>query len=76
MRLYCDSNDNQSVGHFVDALKTSIINGLALRGLCGSNYEDDGTALLDNLQLFFSAPDTASRNPSISHDKENYDDVP
>jgi hypothetical protein len=34
------------VGQFVDALKSSIINGLAFRGLCGTNCEDDGATLL------------------------------
>jgi hypothetical protein len=32
---YCGSSNNPIVGQFVDALKTSIINGLAIRGLCG-----------------------------------------
>jgi hypothetical protein len=39
---YCGSNDNPSVGQFVGVLKTSIISGLAFRGLCGTDYEDDG----------------------------------
>jgi hypothetical protein len=34
----------------VDAWKTSIINGLAFKGLCGTNCEDDGATVLDNLQ--------------------------
>jgi hypothetical protein len=29
------------VGQFVDALKTSIMNALAIRGLYGTNCEDD-----------------------------------
>jgi hypothetical protein len=29
IRSYCGSNNNPTVGQFVDALKTSIINGLA-----------------------------------------------
>jgi hypothetical protein len=58
------------VGQFVDALKSSIVNGLAFRGLCGTNYEDDGAILLDNLQSLLKEPDTSSPNPSISHGKE------
>jgi hypothetical protein len=37
------------VGQFVDALKTSIINVLTLRGLCGNNCKDGGDTLLDSL---------------------------
>jgi hypothetical protein len=47
---YCGSNNNPTVGQFVDALKTNIISGHAFRGLCGINCEDDGATLLDNLQ--------------------------
>jgi hypothetical protein len=72
---YC-SNNNPTVGHFVDALKTSIINGPAFRGLCETNCEDDGATLLDNLQSLFRAPDVASRNPSTSRGKETPDTVP
>jgi hypothetical protein len=36
IRLYCGSNDNPTVGQFVDALKTSIINDPASSGLCGN----------------------------------------
>jgi len=32
-RLHCGSNNNPTVGQFVDALKTSIISGLAYTGL-------------------------------------------
>jgi hypothetical protein len=75
IHLYCGSNDNPNVGLFADALKTSIVNGLAFRGFCGTNCEDDGATLLDNLQSFW-APDTASRNPTTSHGKETPDDGP
>ena len=44
IRLHCGSN-NPSVGQFVDALKTDIINGLAYRSLYGTNCEDDGASL-------------------------------
>ncbi|PNF15720.1 hypothetical protein B7P43_G12478 [Cryptotermes secundus] len=70
IRLNCGSNNNPTVGQFVNALKTSIISGLAFRGLGETNCEDDGATLLDNLQSLFRAPETASRYPSTSHDKE------
>jgi hypothetical protein len=70
IRSYCGSNNNPTVGQFVDALKPSIISGLAFRGLCETNYEDDGATLLDNVQSLFRAPEAASRNPSTSHGKE------
>jgi hypothetical protein len=41
IRPYCGSNNNPTVGQFVDALKTSIINGIAFRGLCETNCKDD-----------------------------------
>jgi len=47
--LHCGSNNNPAVGQFVDALKTSIINGLAYTGLRNANCEGDDTELLDNL---------------------------
>jgi hypothetical protein len=60
------------VGH-VDALMTSIINGLASRGLYGTNCEDDGIALLDNLQSLLRAPDVSLPNPTTRHGKETLD---
>jgi hypothetical protein len=48
---YCGFNNNLAAGQFIDAQKTSIINGLAFRGLCVPNCEDDGATLLYNLQL-------------------------
>jgi hypothetical protein len=33
---YCGSSNNPTVGQFVDALTTSIMNALAIRGLCGT----------------------------------------
>jgi hypothetical protein len=63
------------VGEFVDALKTSIINGLAFRGLCGTNCDDDGATILVNLQSL-RAPDASSQNPSTSHGKETPGDGP
>jgi hypothetical protein len=46
--LHCGSNNNPIVGQFVDALKSSIISGLAFRGQSNLNCEDDKTELLDN----------------------------
>jgi hypothetical protein len=60
IRSYYGSNGNPTVGQFVDALKSSIISGLDFRGLCETNYEDDGATLLDNLQSLPGAPDDAS----------------
>jgi hypothetical protein len=73
IRSCCGCNSNPTVGQFVGALKTSIINGLAFRGLCGTNCEDDGATLLDNLQSLLKAPDSALQNPSTSHGKETCD---
>jgi hypothetical protein len=76
IHLYCDSNSNPTLGQFVDALKTSIINGLAIRGLCGTNCKDDVATGLDNLQSLFRAPNAASSNSSTNRGKETPDDVP
>jgi hypothetical protein len=72
---YCGFNNNPAVGLYIDAQKTSIINGLAYRGLCVTSCEDDGANVLDNLQSFLREPNSASRNPSMSHRKETPDDV-
>ena len=45
--LHCGSNNNPSVGQFVDALKTAIISGLACRGLLQSDCEDDVAILME-----------------------------
>jgi hypothetical protein len=76
IRSYSVSNNNSTVGLFVDALKTSIISGLAFRGVCETNCEDDGATLLNNLQSLLRAPDATSPNPSSSHGKETPDAVP
>jgi hypothetical protein len=75
IRSYCGSDDNPTVGQFVDALKTSITSGLDFRGLCVSNYEDGGVILLDNLQSLLRTPDASSPNVSTSHGKKTRDDV-
>jgi hypothetical protein len=38
IHLHCGSNSSPTVGQFVDALKTSIISGLALRDLKNTNF--------------------------------------
>jgi hypothetical protein len=76
IRLNCGCNNNPTVWQFVDALKTSIINGLAFRGLCGTNCEDDGVTVLYNLQSLLRAPEASSPNPSTSHGKETPGDDP
>jgi hypothetical protein len=57
---YC-SNDNPTVGEFVGALKTSIISGLAFKGLHETDCEDDAT-LLDKIQFLLRAPDASLPN--------------
>ncbi|XP_023725513.1 uncharacterized protein LOC111874333 [Cryptotermes secundus] len=61
IHLNCGSNNNPTVGQFVDALKTSIINGLAFKGLREINCEDDGATLLDNLHSLLREPEAASQ---------------
>ena len=74
--MHCGSNNNPSVGQFVDALKTVIINGLAYRCLYGTNCEDDGASLLDKLHSFLNPSNATSTSPSTSHDSETTDSVP
>ena len=56
IRLRCGSNNNPSVGQFVDSLKRVIINGLSYRSLFGTNCEDDGASLLESYTHFSSHP--------------------
>jgi hypothetical protein len=74
--LYCGSNNNPTVGQFVDALKTVIINGLAYRILCCPNFEGDGASLLDKLHSFLKPSNASSTSPSTSHDNETTGSVP
>jgi hypothetical protein len=74
--LHCGSNYNPTVGQFVDALKTVIINGLAYRGLVNPNCKDDGATLLENLHSFLKPSSVFSPSPLTSHDRETTDDVP
>ena len=67
IRLHCGSNNNPTVGQFVDVLKTSIINGLVYKGLCNANCEGDDTGLLDNLHSLLKESSASQPNPSTSH---------
>jgi hypothetical protein len=73
--LHCGCNNTPSVGQFVDALKTVIINGLAYRGLLDPNCEDDGANLLDTLHSFLKPSSVSSPSQPTSHDRETTDDV-
>jgi hypothetical protein len=67
IRMHCGSNSNPTVGQFVEALKSSIINGLAFRALTNPNCEDDKTRLLDNLRSFLEGTDASPPYPSKNH---------
>ena len=66
IQLHCCSENNPTVGRFVDALKTSIINGLAFRDLRSTNCEDDKTELLDNLHSSLDESDASLPHPSAN----------
>ena len=72
--LHGRSNNNPSVGQFVDALKTVIISDLACRGLLKSDCDDDGATLLDNLHSCLK-PSVVSSPSHSSHDRETTDNV-
>ena len=74
--MHCGSNNNPSVGQFVDALKAIIINGLAYRSLYGTNCEDDGAPLLGKLHSFLKPSNVSSTSASKSHDSETAHRVP
>jgi hypothetical protein len=67
IRLHCGSNNNPTVGQFVDARKTNFINGLAFRGLRGTNCKEDDTSLLDSVHSFVRGPYASPSDPSMSH---------
>ena len=74
IRLHCGSNNNPTVGQFLDALKTSIINGLAYTGLRNANCEGDDTELLDDLHSLLKESNASQPNPSTSHVRETIHD--
>ena len=73
--LHFGSNNNPTVGQFGDALKASIINGLALRDLNNTNCEDK-TELLDNLHAFLEEYYVYIPHPSTNHGMGTGDAVP
>jgi hypothetical protein len=75
IHLHRGSNNNPTVGQFVDGLKTSIIDGLAYTGLCNTNCEDDDdNELLDNLHSFLKESYSYPSNPPTRHGRETFDD--
>jgi len=74
IHLHCGSNNNPTVGLFVVALKTNIINGLAYAGLRNANCEDDDTELLDNLHSLRKESSASRPNPSTSHGRKTIHD--
>jgi len=68
--LHCGSNNNPTLGQFVDGLKASIINGLAYTDLHNANCEGDDIEILDNLHTFLKEYHASSPNPSASHGRE------
>jgi hypothetical protein len=62
------------VAQFGDALKTSIMNGLAFRDLRGTDCKENSTSLLDNLHSF-QGLDVSPFDPSKSHIRETPDSV-
>jgi hypothetical protein len=70
IRLHCCSNNKLNVGQFIDALKTSIIIGLAYTGLRNENCESDDTELLDDLHFLLNESSASRPNPSTSHGRE------
>jgi hypothetical protein len=76
IRLHRYSKDNPNVAQFIYTLKISNINGHAFRGLCGSNCNEDGDTLLDDLHNLLRASDASPPKPSTSRRRENSDGVP
>jgi hypothetical protein len=74
IRLHFGSNNNLTVGQFVDALKTRIINGLAYTGLRNANCEGDDTEFLDYLHSLLKESSASRPNPSTSHGRETIPD--
>jgi hypothetical protein len=70
IRLHCGSNNNPTVGQFADALKASIINGIAYICMHNASFEGDDTELLHNLHSFLKESSASRPNPSTSHGRE------
>jgi hypothetical protein len=65
--MHYGSNNNPTVGQFVDGLKTSIINGHGFRHLKNTNCEGDDTEFLDNLHSFLEESDASLPHSSTNH---------
>ena len=76
IRLHCVSNNNPTVGQFVDVLKTSNISGLAYTGLHNANCEGDDTEIMDNIHSFLKESCASPPNPSTSPGGETLLDGP
>lgn len=66
IRSYCGANHNPTFPQFAAAFKTSIVNGLAFKGLSGNCQSDDAAALSD-LRAFLVSD--VKENESISTDE-------
>jgi len=62
------------VGQFVDALKTSIMNGLAYTGLRNANCEGVDTERLDNLHFLLKESSASRPNPTTSDSRATLHD--
>jgi hypothetical protein len=64
------------MGWFVDALKTSVINGLAHTNLHNRTCYDDDTELLDSLHTFLKKSEASPQNSSTVHCRDTLRDGP
>ena len=62
------------MGQFVDALKTSIINGLVYTGMRNANCEGVGAEHLNNLHSLLKESSASRPNLSTSHGRETIHD--
>ena len=74
INLHCGSNNNPTVGQFVDALKTCTIIGIAYTGLCNAMCEGDDTELQNNLYSFAKGSCASPLDSSTSHGRETLHD--
>jgi hypothetical protein len=70
IRLHSGSNNNPTLGQFVDALKDSIINDLAYAVLRNANCGHDDFELFDNLYSLLKESSAFRPNSSTSHGRE------
>ena len=74
LHLYCGSKNNPTVRHYVDDLKSGIINGLVCTVMHNVYCEGDNTALLVNLHSFLKESHASTPSPSTSHSRETLHD--